>query len=82
MWKVGNGEKISVCGDRWLPIPSTYHVQSPVKVLHSKAKVKELIERDTRVWNFELLYQIFIEKEVEIICSISLNLFGAADKRT
>ena len=28
-WRIGNGEKVKVWGDKWLPTPSTYQVTSP-----------------------------------------------------
>jgi hypothetical protein len=37
IWRVGNGERISVWRDKWLPIPSTFKVQSSVNLLSDDA---------------------------------------------
>lgn len=82
LWRVRNGKKISVWGNKGLPIPFTYQVQFPIKVLHNKAKVKELIETNTKFWKNELLNHIFTKEEVDTICNIPLSLFSANDKMT
>jgi hypothetical protein len=38
VWRVGNGEQIHIWGDKWLLTPSTYKIQSPVRVLASNAE--------------------------------------------
>jgi hypothetical protein len=73
VWRVGNGEKIRIWEDKWLPTPTTYKIQSPPAVLDPSAKVCELIERNTRWWNISLLEQIFSPDEVKKILSIPLS---------
>ena len=72
MWRVGDGRSIKIWGDKWLPSPTTYAIQSPVHVLDYEAKVCELIDPDTLWWNISLIEQIFMEEEVEKICSLAI----------
>ena len=50
MWRVGNGERIHIWQDSWLPSPTTYKVSSPVNFLPSDAKVSVLMGNGRRVW--------------------------------
>jgi hypothetical protein len=34
MWRVGDGSFIKLWGDRWLPTPTMYTVQSPSRIFH------------------------------------------------
>jgi hypothetical protein len=72
MWKVGNGRSIKIWGDKWLPSPTTYAIQSPVQVLDPEARISELIDPNTFWWNIPLIKQIFMEEEVEKICSLAI----------
>jgi hypothetical protein len=38
IWRVGDGSSIKVWGDKWLPNPITYEVQSPIRLLRCKCK--------------------------------------------
>ncbi|XP_062176144.1 uncharacterized protein LOC133881222 [Alnus glutinosa] len=72
MWRVGNGEKIKIWKDRWIPT-STYHkIQDPVRVLSTDAKVAEIINRSTNWWDIPLIEQIFSQETVDKICSLSI----------
>ncbi|KAG6627966.1 hypothetical protein CIPAW_15G166300 [Carya illinoinensis] len=79
-WRVGNGRDIRIWGQRWLPVPSSFSVQSPVRVLNSDAKVCELIGNGTRNWNHKLVREVFSKEEVSVICAIPLSRMGASDK--
>ena len=59
VWRVGDGQSISIWGDRWLPVESTHAAQSPVRYLGRDAKVYELIDNNTRWWNIPLVEEIF-----------------------
>ena len=72
-WRVGNGEKIKIWKDRWLPSPTTYKVVSPIHLLEENATVDRLICEDTMQWNFVLLNNIFLPHEVETIQAIHLS---------
>jgi hypothetical protein len=72
VWRVGNGENIKIWGDRWLPSPTTYGIQSPVHILESEARVCDLIDQDLQWWNIPLIRAVFMEEEVEKICGTAI----------
>jgi hypothetical protein len=72
-WRVGNGEKIKIWGDKWLPPPSSSLFFSPYHGLDSSARVCDLIDPITRWWNLQLLHNIFTPEEVARICSVALS---------
>lgn len=45
-WRVGNGKKIRIWGDRCLPTPSTHMIQSSIKILQKAACIKEFIDEN------------------------------------
>ena len=55
-WRVGNGQKIRILSDKWLPNPSTFKVISPPKLLGCQAFVSDLINSDTKEWKVELIH--------------------------
>ncbi|XP_059429178.1 uncharacterized protein LOC132162990 [Corylus avellana] len=69
MWRVGNERNIKIWGRKWLPSPTTYAIQTPVRELDSEAKISELIDQDTQWWNIPLVREIFKEEEVGMICA-------------
>jgi len=71
-WRVGNGERIHIWQDNWLPSPTTYKVSSPVNLLPSDAKVSLLINAEKGEWEAGLVQQIFFAHDAETILSILL----------
>jgi len=61
--------------DRWLPIPTTSTVQSPVTVsiLSGDTRVAALIDHDRRGWNVALIKEIFNAEEAKVITNIPLS---------
>lgn len=51
-WQVGNGAKIKIWKDKWLPTPSTYKIHSPIKNLHRH--ISSLFSLSRLVLLFEL----------------------------
>jgi hypothetical protein len=80
VWRVGNGEQIHIWGDKWLPTPSTFAVQSPVRVLRLSTQVVDLIDSDSGWWNVDLIRTIFNPKEAEVICGLVLSPLKQSDK--
>ena len=45
IWRIGDGSMVHIWGDKWLPTPTTYCIQSPPpKGLALDALVSELID--------------------------------------
>lgn len=50
-WRVGDGRHIKIWGDKWILVPTTYEIQSRIRVLDREAKVCDLIDNETQWWN-------------------------------
>jgi hypothetical protein len=48
-----------VWGDKWIPLPLTYSIQTPVHTIPADAKVKDLIDTNTKAWRAELVKDLF-----------------------
>ena len=79
-WQVGNGKKIKIWQDRWLPTPSSYKVISPPPLPLDVSWVGDLIDHDLGVWKFDLLKRLFMPYEADLIASIALSLHLSDDK--
>jgi hypothetical protein len=80
-WRVGNGANIKIWGDKWLPSPTSFQVQTPVRVLHHDAKVVDLIDPTTKEWKFQLIGEIFEQEEATMICNLPLSPLLNNDKQ-
>ncbi|KAG7958794.1 hypothetical protein I3843_10G035400 [Carya illinoinensis] len=78
--RVGNGKKIKIWEDKWLPTPSSFEVQSPVSNLGKEATVDALIEVDSGNWNQQMVEENFKEEEVKAILAIPTSRMGLEDK--
>ena len=68
-------------GDKWIPVPQTYAIQTLVCMLPADAKVKELINIDTKTWKCSMIKEVFWEEEAQVILNIPLSLLNAKDRR-
>jgi len=73
IWRVGDGKSIQVWGDRWLPHPTSYAVQSILNTISPNATVVELIDGELKGWKTSLINEVFDEEEATIICQILLR---------
>jgi hypothetical protein len=73
LWRIGSGNKLCIWGEKWLPLPTSYIVHSPLRVLSADALVRELIDHDSNWWNVSLIKEIFSAEEVKAIMSIRLS---------
>lgn len=78
--RIENGKDTYIWRDNWIPIPIIFRTQSNPNTLPPSAKVQDLIDPDTNSWKRELIYYEFSKEEANIIYSIPLSSFGAADK--
>jgi hypothetical protein len=79
IWRIGDGATAGIWHDRWIPLPSTFKIQSQPKSIQINAKVKELIDVDTKWWNMQRLKENFSSEEVRAITSIPLSGVGHSD---
>jgi ribonuclease HI len=81
-WRVGDGKSINIWGDKWIPRPTTYAIQSLSSLLQRDAKVAELIDPQTKSWNVALIKENFNEQETGLICNLPLSRYGGPDRIT
>lgn len=79
-WRVGNGQSVCMWNDKWLPKPTTFHVISPVNLLHFNAKVCELIDNDLHWLSSTLLDVVFLPEEAKIIKRVPLPRINVEGK--
>lgn len=73
-WVIGNGERVHIWEDRWIPIPKSFKVVSPRGLSTNAVMVSDLINRETRGWDANLLRNTFLPHEAEIVLGIPLSL--------
>jgi hypothetical protein len=78
---IGDGEDVRVWGDKWISVPTTFSIQTPVHTLQADAKVKDLIDTDTKAWKTALVKELFWEDEAQAILNIPLSPLQANDRR-
>ncbi|XP_040987877.1 uncharacterized protein LOC121235608 [Juglans microcarpa x Juglans regia] len=66
--------------DRWLPIPTSYKVQSVSQILPRDANVASVINHTMKEWKKELVKEIFGEAEADTIIKIPISSTGVEDK--
>ena len=72
-WRVGNGRRIHIWDDRWLPTPTTYKVISPQANYGDFPVVSSFIDNDTRWWKVDVINATFLPHEANTILKIPLN---------
>jgi ribonuclease HI len=72
VWRVGNGATAKIWQDRWMPNLPTCKITTPPTLLAPSATVKELIDPDSKNWNYDLLVRLFSNSEVKNILTIPL----------
>jgi len=60
-------------GDKWLPIPTTYVIQTPRRILAKQARAEEVIDPGT-------IQAVFKEVEAQIISNIPLSSLQPKDR--
>jgi hypothetical protein len=80
IWRVRNGQNIQVWGDRWLPVPVSYSVQSPKQLLAADATIASLINLNAKEWKADLVKVVLNTKEAQVVLNISLSPSLPPDK--
>jgi hypothetical protein len=72
IWRVGNGEKINIWLDPWIPNKITQHPSTPRgQILVNR--VCDLIDPITGNWDHDLVRSLFWEEDAKIILAIPLK---------
>ena len=79
LWRVGNGTKINIYNDRWLPGGASAYVVSPKIEEASNYVVANLLEPGGGGWNDQLVDGIFLPFEAQRIKSIPLCVMDQED---
>ena len=77
---VGNGWRIHISEDKWLPTPTTYKVISPPNDLGDFPLVSSLIDEDTKWWKVHTIKDLFLPFEASTILKIPLSYNLPEDK--
>nr|XP_023891716.1 uncharacterized protein LOC112003738 [Quercus suber] len=79
-WHVGNGKKVHIWDDKWLPTPTTHKVITPPNNLLTFPMVSSLIDPNTKWWRAEVINTTFLPFEAETILRIPLSRSLPEDK--
>ncbi|XP_057803071.1 uncharacterized protein LOC131018358 [Salvia miltiorrhiza] len=79
-WKVGNGKKVSVFHDKWIPRSRAWAESVESTPVETDLKVSDLIARDG-TWDKDKLHGIFPDFFVSTICSMKLPIDNKDDSR-
>jgi hypothetical protein len=80
VWRIGDGKKIQIWKDRWLPTPLSFSVQSPPQILPETSSLSIVIDYEMRGWNSTLIRAIFHREESEVILAIPLSPIFPPDR--
>lgn len=80
VWRVGDGNKIRIWLDKWVPKASGGYIQSFARILDRNALVSEILDRDNSWWNMPLIHEIFSAEEVGLICSMAVSPRSGKDR--
>ena len=79
-WQVGNGSKIQVWSDKWLPCANMHEVIFPYGDSSPNLRVSDLIDHNLCCWKSGLLDALFLPFEVDVIKVIPLSSRLSNDK--
>ena len=72
-WNIGNGRKVNIWADRWVPIPYSFKIIGPRPPYTTLDLVASLINSETGSWDISLVKENFIPHDVEAILSIPIS---------
>ena len=81
-WVIGNGRRVHIWKDRWLPVAESYKVISPkVHIRGEIEMVSDLMDDEGRGWNADLVRTIFLPHEAEVILGIPISPWAPEDSQ-
>ncbi|CAI8597265.1 unnamed protein product [Vicia faba] len=79
-WRIGNGENVLICKDRWIFENAGFRVTGRVHGLDEDSLVNSLIDKDLGQWKRDLIFSTFEAEEAKLIVSIPLSRQNPEDK--
>lgn len=79
-WRLGDGKRVRIRGDKWLSDSQVSQVVSPQKNFPNNTKVYALIDEERGKWLEDKVREEFLPHEAEAIISIPLSNLGTKDK--
>jgi hypothetical protein len=73
VWRVGNGDKIRIWKDKWLPQNVAFHDLSPRAGLSNDARVADVINWNTKGWKMNMLCELFGLANAGLISQIPIG---------
>lgn len=73
IWRVGNGKRIHIWEDKWLPIPTTHKVISTPRAFEDFPMVSSLVDENSKWWKSDLVNSLFLHFEANEILEIPLS---------
>lgn len=72
-WNIGNGAKVRIWDDKWMPTSSSYKVASPRTTLSNGVLVSCLIDHELHAWKADAIRRTFLPHEAQVILGIPLS---------
>lgn len=72
-WIIGNGKKVNIWRDRWIPTPNTFKVVSPRCHIQGLDRVEQLTDKELGLWDTALVKSTFLPHDAKAILSIPIN---------
>ncbi|XP_058761484.1 uncharacterized mitochondrial protein AtMg00310-like [Vicia villosa] len=79
-WRIGNGERVKIWTDNWIPSLSSFKPLSPLVPQNTNVLVSSLIDSDLCCWKMDSLKELFGKSDVAHIASIPISKMVLEDK--
>ncbi|CAN0898558.1 Uncharacterized mitochondrial protein AtMg00310 [Linum grandiflorum] len=80
-WRIGDGKSIGVWTEPWLREEDRTRIITPVVTELENLTVNDLSNPEMRLWDEELLEELFVLADIEAIQNVAIGTGGGADQR-
>lgn len=72
-WNIGNGHKVDIWKDRWMPTPDSFKVISPKRQESGLEKVENLLDMNRGGRDIEKVSGTFLHHKAEVILGMPIS---------
>ena len=72
-WNIGNGLKINIWDNKWIPRPESFKVFSPRLSQHDVVQVSDMIDTNKRSWDIAKVRSTFLPQEAKVVLGIPVS---------